>query len=111
MGCFNIIINSKGIPYLETNNVTVSTTLVTVSMGFRNIEPIGEFNVRFATPIPEGTTATLPVSLSLNGTSRPLTYFDGSPVTAGDLVGTGVIKVMNDRRTGILQLMSITTAS
>lgn len=110
MGCFNITINAFGIPYLSSTNVTVTDTAVDVAMGFRRIEPIGEFNLRFATPIPEGTTGTLPVTLTLNGTSRALTYFDGTPVTAADLVGTGVIKVMNDRANGILQLMSVTTA-
>lgn len=110
MSFFNIIINYHGIPYLDSTNVTVSTTAVNIAMGVRRVEPKGEFNLRLSTPIPTGTTGTLPVNLSIGGVSRALTYFDGTPVTAADLVGTGVIKVMNDRENGILQLMSLTTA-
>jgi hypothetical protein len=38
----------------------------------------------------------------MNGNTRALTFFDGTPVTAADLVGTGVILVFNDRFNGIL---------
>lgn len=108
MGCYNVTINTGGTPYISTRNVIVSETAVTFALGFRRIPSIGEFNVRVANAIPEGTTATLPIELSLNGVSRPLTYFNGDPVTVADLTGTGVIKVMNDWFNGILQIMSVT---
>lgn len=108
MGCFNVTTNYRGIPYLTTTNVTVSEENVDLALGFRGIQPVGYFTVRIATAIPDGTTATLPVRLTLNGTTRELTYFDGTPVTVADLDGTGVILVFNDRINGILQLMSVT---
>jgi hypothetical protein len=46
----------------------------------------------------------------LNGTARPLTFFDGTPVTAADLTGTGIITVFNDRFNGILQITSVIAA-
>jgi hypothetical protein len=108
--CTNITTNTRGTDYLPTVNVTVTDTAVDFALGFRRIPPIGYLTVRVTTAIPDGTTGTLPITLSLNGTSRPLTYFNGDPVTAADIVGTGIIEVFNDRYSNILQLMSPLTA-
>lgn len=110
MGCFNVTTNVNGIPYLSTTNVIVSDTTVDFALGFRRIQPVGYFTVRIQDAIPEGTTGTLPVHLTLNGTSRALTLFDGTPVTAADITGTGIITVFNDRFNGILQMTSALTA-
>ena len=105
--CFNVTTNAGGIPYLSVTNVTVGTESVNLALGFRRIQPVGYLTIRLATPIPEGTTETLPVTLTLNGTTRDLTLFDGTAVTVADLIGgTGVITVFNDRFNGILQLTS-----
>lgn len=106
--CGNITTNAGGIPYLSSTNVTVSETAVDIAMGFRRIPPVGYFTLRIGAAIPEGTTATLPVTLTLNGVSRSLTLFGGAAVTVADLDGTGVITVFNDRFNGILQLVSRT---
>lgn len=113
MGCFNVTTNSGGIPYLTSTNVTVSDTTVDIALGWsrRPLAPVGYFTVRLANEIPTGTTATLPVTLTLNGTTRALTLFDGTAVTVAELIGgTGVFTVFNDRFNGILQLMSRTIA-
>ena len=110
MVCFNVTTNVNGVPYLSTTNVTVTDTAVTFALGFRRIQPVGYFTVRIENTIPEGTTGTLPVYLELNGTSRALTFFDGTPATAADLTGTGVITVFNDRFNGILQITSALAA-
>lgn len=109
--CFNITTNAGGIPYLSSTNVTVSETAVDIALGWqRRLSPVGYFSVRLANAIPEGTTGTLPVTLSLNGVTRALTLFDGSAVTVAELLGgTGVFTVFNDRFNNILQLMSRTT--
>ena len=104
--CSNITTNVNGTPYLTSTNITVTATAVDIALGFRRVQPVGYMTIRLATAIPEGTTGTLPVTLSLNGVSRPLTLFNGTPVTAADLAGTGVITVFNDRFNGILQLAS-----
>lgn len=105
-GICNIInTNQRGVPYLTTTNVTVSDTAVNLALGFRGIESAGLFVVRVASAIPDGTTGTLPVTLTLSGVTRPLTYFGGAAVTAADLSGTGVLLVFNDKFNGILQLI------
>lgn len=109
MGCFNITTNAGGIPYLNVTNVTVGTEAVDLALGFRRIQPVGYLTVRLATPIPADATTTLPVTLTLNGTSRNLTLYDGTQATVADLIGGGVFLVFNDRFNGILQIVSRTT--
>jgi hypothetical protein len=108
--CFNITTNAGGIPYLGVTNVTVGTETVDLALGFRRIQPVGYMTIRLGTPIPADTTTTLPITLTLNGTTRNLTLFDGTQATVEDLIGgTGVFLVFNDRFNGILQLVSRTT--
>lgn len=101
----NITTNSRGVPYLRTTNVTVGTDAVDFSLGFRRISP-GYFTVSIVNPIPDGTTGTLPVTLTLGGQTKTLTFFGGESVTAADIVGTGNIEVFYDPITGAIQLMS-----
>jgi len=106
-GCFNITTNAGGIPYLNVTNVTVGTDSVDLALGFRRIQPVGYLTIRLATVIPADATTTLPVTITLNGTTRNLTLYNGTQATVADLIGsTGVITVFNDRFNGILQLMS-----
>lgn len=110
--CFNITTNAGGVPYLSTTNVTVGTESVDLALGWQRnrLAPVGYFTVRVASAIPEGTTTTLPVTLSLNGVTRALTLFDGTPATVAELIGgTGIFTVFNDRFNNILQLVSRTT--
>jgi len=111
--CFNsVTTNAGGIPYISTTNITVSDTTVDLALGWlrRSLPPVGYFTVRIANVVPEGTTGTLPVTLTLNGVTRNLTLFDGTAVTAADILGgSGVIMVFNDRFNSILQLVSRTT--
>ena len=84
--CSNITTNVNGTPYLTSTNITVTATAVDIALAFRRVQPVGYMTIRLATAIPEGTTGTLPVTLSLNGVSRPLTLFNGilqlaSPLT------------------------------
>lgn len=109
MGCFNITTNAGGIPYLNVTNVTVGTEAVDLALGFRRIQPVGYLTVRLATPIPADATTTLPVTLTLNGTSRNLTLYDGTQATVANLIGGGIFLVFNDRFNGILQIVSRTT--
>ena len=108
--CTNITTNAGGIPYLSNTNVTVSDTTVDLALGWRRIPPVGYFTVRVANSIPTGTTATLPVTLSLNGNTRALTLPDGTAVTVADITGTSVFLVFNDRYNNLLTLMSRTIA-
>ena len=104
----NVTTNAGGIPYISSTNVTVGTETVDIALGFRRIQPVGYFTVVMSNALATGTTATLPVILTLNGTSRALTFPNGTPVTAEALIGVNVFEVFNDRFRGILTLMSRT---
>lgn len=107
MNCFqNVTTNAGGVPYISNTNVTVGTESVDIALGFRRIQPVGYFTVRMATAIPSDATTTLPVTLTLNGTTRALTLPNGTAVTVADLLATNVFLVFNDRFSGILTLMS-----
>lgn len=107
-GCnVNVTTNVNGIPYLTTEGVSVSEAAVSFALGFRRIPRIGKIAIRIANAIPTGTTATLPVQITLNGVTRDLTFFGGGNVTVANLTGTGVIEVWYDYFNGILQLTSV----
>lgn len=104
----NVTINAGGIPYLSSTNVIINTETVNIALGFRRIQPVGYFTVFVNDVIPTGTTAILPVTLTLNGTTRPLLLPNGDTVTAADLIGVNVFTVFNDRFRSVLALMSRT---
>lgn len=106
-GCnISVTTNVNGIPYLATTGVSVTDASVDFSLGFRRIPRIGKFVIRVTNAIPDGTTGTLPVQITLNGVTRPLTTYGGTTVTAADLVGTGIIEVWYDWFEGITQVTS-----
>ena len=104
----NITVNAGGIPVLQSTNISVGTESVNIGLGFRNIRPMGKFIVELSDIIPADATATLPVTLTLNGTTRALTLPNGNPVTAEQLIGVNIIEVFNDRFRGLLVLTSRT---
>lgn len=106
----NVTTNAGGIPYLSSTNVTIGTETVDVALGFRRIQPVGYLTIFIDDAIPTGTTGTLPVTVTLNGTTRALTLPNGIPVTATELIGVNILTVFNDRFRGILSLMSRTIA-
>jgi hypothetical protein len=108
-GCnVNVTTNAGGIPYLASTNTAVGTENVNISLGFRRIQPVGYMTIFISDNITADATGTLPVNLTLNGTTRALTLPNGAPVTAADLVDVDVISVFNDRFRGLLTLMSRT---
>jgi len=107
-GCINVTSNVNGFPYLRTTGVTVGTDSVDFSLGFRRIPAVGYFTVNITEAIPEGTTGTLPIRFTLNGSTRNLTYFGGASVTAADLTSTGTILVFYNWYDGVLQLIAPT---
>lgn len=108
MNCGNITTNAGGIALLQSTKTTVGTETVDIALGFRRIQPVGYLTVQITDVVPADTTTTLPVTLTLNGTTRALTFANGTPVTAEALLNVGVILVFNNRFTGTLALMSRT---
>lgn len=112
MACCNQILatNAGGIPYIVSTNTTVGTETVDIALGFRRIQPVGYLSIIINSVVPTGTTATLPITLTMNGTTRALTFANGTPVTAAALINVSNILVFNDRTRGLLTLMSRTIA-
>lgn len=111
MNCCNPIIatNAGGIPYIVSTNTTVGTETIDIALGFRRIQPVGYLTIIIADVVPADATTTLPITLTMNGTTRNLTFPNGTPVTAAELLNVSVITVFNDRTRGLLTLMSRTT--
>ncbi len=107
--CFQILgTNAGGVPYILTTNTTVGTETVDIALGFRRIQPVGYLTIAISDVIPADATATLPVTLTMNGTTRNLTLPNGTNVTAAELLNVNTILIFNDRKRGVLNLMSRT---
>lgn len=111
MNCCNPIIatNAGGIPYIVSTNTTVGTENINIALGQRGVKPVSYITVIISTVIPADATATLPVNLTLNDVTKPLTLPNGTPVTAAELLNVGNILIFNDRTRGSLTLISRTT--
>lgn len=108
--CFQILAtNAGGIPYITSTNTTVGTETVDIALGFRRIQPVGYLTIAISDVI-TAEAGALPVTLTMNGTTRNLTLSNGTPVTATELVNVNTILVFNDRKRGVLNLMSRTIA-
>jgi len=107
-GCVSITTNLNGVPYLRTTSTNVGTDAVDFSLGFRSVPAIGYMTIKISDAIPEGTTGTLPIQFTMNGSTRTLTYFGGASVTAADLASTGVILVWYNWYDSTLQLVAPT---
>ena len=111
MDCINIIAtNAGGVPYITSTNTTVGTETIDIALGFRRIQPVGYLTIIVNDVIPADATTTLPVTLTLNDVTKPLTLPNGTPVTAAELLNVSNILVFNDRTRGLLTLMSRTVS-
>ena len=110
MACCNQIIatNAGGFPYIVSTNTTIGTESINIALGARRVQPAGYMTIIISNVIPADTTATLPVNLTLNDVTKPLTLPNGTPVTAAELLNVSNIIVFNDRTRGLLTLMSRT---
>ena len=107
--CFNVLAtNAGGTPYITSTNTTIGTETIDIALGFRRIQPMGYLTIAISDVIPADATATLPVTLSMNGITRNLVLPNGTAVTAAELLNVNTILVFNDRKRGLLILMSRT---
>ncbi len=101
--------NRGGIPKIEVNTVTVSDNNVALTLPnntFRFLASSGIILLRLNQPIPTGTTATLPVVLSVNEFTQALTNIGGTPITVAELPGAGVYVVYYDKDANLMQLLT-----
>lgn len=100
-------VNINGIPTIKSQSVVVSDTAVTFKFApdFDRRPFRGLILVYLSEAIPEGTTTTLPVQLSMAGITSNVTVAGGANVTVADLPGTGIYLVYFDRWADTLQLI------
>ena len=105
-----ININREGIPAVRSLSVTVTST--EVQFDFNNHVNIGRpfrglIVVNLAQQIPSGTSATLPVVFTSNGSnSINLTGYNRANITVSDIQGTGVYLVWHESQSNTLQLIN-----
>ena len=102
-------INVNGIPTVKTQSVVVSDTSVVYKFApdFDGRPFRGLLLVYISEAIPDGTTATLPIQLSMAGTTSTLTFAGGANVTVADLPGVGIYLVYYDRWADTLQVLGL----
>ncbi len=96
---------------LPTTGVSVSTAAVTISLPpFRAAGNFGTLYINLSQEIPTGTTATLPIVFSANGSTQAATKYGGEALTVGDLQGTGVYQFFYNRADSTFQLLGVVPA-
>lgn len=105
-----INVNRGGIPAVRSVSVNVTTS--EVQYNFNNHRNIGTpfrglIVVNLAQAIPAGTTTTLPIVFTSEG-SNPiqLTGYNGAAITVADIKGTGIYLVWHESQTNTLQLVT-----
>lgn len=103
------LVNRRGSAAIASTAVTVNTDNVVFTFAnhaFVNAWYRGTIFVDLAQAIPTGTTGTLPVVFSTNGSTQAVTKFNGEALTVADLPGRGVYQLWFDRSTNTLQIMT-----
>lgn len=101
--------NRNGIPLVESRTVTSDGTNAIITIGnnvFARLADRGIILLRVTTPIPTAAAA-LPIVVSSNGESRPLTLAGGATATAAEITGIGVYQIFYSKRENVLQLMTV----
>lgn len=101
--------NRSGIPLVEANTITSDGTnaIITIANNvFARLADRGILLLRVNGNIP-ADAATLPILISSNGESRPLTLAGGANATAAQITGAGVYQIFYSKRANVLQLMTV----
>lgn len=105
-----INVNQLGIPTVSSNAVSVGTAQV--AFDFNNHPTVGQpfrglVIVRLNQVIPTGTTGTLPIVFTSDGSNTVnLVGFNGENVTVADIPGTGIYLVFVDSQSNTVQLLT-----
>lgn len=99
--------NINGIPRIESNSVSVSSTSVVFALNSRLsfVRFNGLVLVKLAQTIPSGTTTTLPIIVTSANGDVPLVKVGGDAVTVADVTGTGVYLLYYDNASNTLQVL------
>ena len=105
--------NRLGNPLIESTNITINTDNVIINIpkrAFRFLNGNGVILFRLNTALPDGA-GTLPILLSSNDFTQPLTLVGGEAATAEQLTGAGIYFIYYDKVANILQLMTFGPAA
>lgn len=100
--------NRRGIPLIESTNVSADTTNVTITLPnrvFRGLNDKGLVLFKLNQAIPEASN-TLPIVFSSNDFTQPLTNIGGTSVTGETVIATGVYLIYYDKHANIMQLLT-----
>ena len=100
--------NRRGIPLIESTQVTADTTNVTVTLPnrvFRGLNDKGLALFKLNQSIPESAN-TLPIVFSSNDYTQPLTNIGGTAVTGETVISTGVYLLYYDKNANLMQLLT-----
>ena len=101
--------NRRGIPMIESTQVSASDTEVTITLPnrvFRWLNDKGIILFRLNQAIPTGSD-TLPIVFSSNDFTQPVTLVGGDPATGANLVGPGVYLAYYDKDANLMQLLTM----
>jgi hypothetical protein len=100
--------NRRGIPMIESTNVTADTAAVTITLpnrAFRWLNDKGIMLFRLNQAVPE-SGETLPIIFSSNEFTQPLTNLGGTAITGTEMSDTGVYLIYYDKNANLMQLMT-----
>lgn len=102
--------NKTGIPRVQSNKVTVTTTEVEFTFDANNIfnsSYSGLVLVKIDQTIPTDTTTTLPIVFNSAGSSvQAVTTYGKDAVTVSTFGGTGIYLMYYDKSTSTLQALT-----
>ena len=104
---FLFMSNRTGIPRIATTAVTVGTDAVTFTVPSNNSfynNYNGLILFKMEQSIPDGTTDTLPISLTSNAGTKSVTALGGGDWTVADFL-TGIHLMYFESNTGTLQVL------
>lgn len=102
-------VNRRGIPLIETSSITVNDDNVVFTLpdrAFRFLNDKGILLFRLNQVIPTGTTDTLPVLMSVNDFTQPITNVGGEAITVAQMANAGVYCLYYDKDANLMQLLT-----
>ena len=99
--------NRRGIPMIESTNVTVGDTAVTVTLPNRVFRWLNDKGVVLFRLNQEITDTTLPIVFSSNDFTQAVTLVGGDAATGTQFVATGVYLLYYDKNANLMQLLTV----
>lgn len=105
--------NRAGIPLIESRSITSDGTnaIITIANNtFARLATRGILLLKVSAAIPADAEA-LPIVISSNGETRPLTLAGGANATGAQITGVGIYQIFYDKAANTLQLMTVGVAA